>query len=650
MSDLSIPGVTASKYKTDELIEGLMKIERVPRDRADADLKTYKNQQTAWRDINQHATALRDSAKSLYSYNNPFTEKTSSSTNEQAITVSPGKDAKDQTFKVSVSQIASSDSFLSKEIPQNGIVPQGNYEFKVGEKTVSFSWKGGTNKDFVDAINRRASGLLRASIIQVTDKTQSLLIESLKTGSRERLSFSGDALKFALDAGFIKKNDSSAITPALTAFDAAPVTNKTIELSAPVRAKDGLVLEYTISQNNNPKTTEANAADGALDTGNPGSITYGGITIANAGSETALSEPVAPVVKEPVTDASVLSLRSTKGIAIPLPDIADTADKTTVTVPLSEYGDVNAILVHNRNTDKSVSIENIRIYDPKAAGEYIPVNPVSVAQDAILKYEGIPITRSTNEITDLVPGVTINVHDTTTKTETLTIKPDTAPAKEAIIELVANYNRVIAGINILTQDKPEIINEIEYFTDAEKKIAQDQLGMMMGDSTLNGLKSSLQRITSNNYKPGTDSTLTMLAQIGISTKSSAGAGVETSRLRGYLEIDEKKLDDALTNKILEVKTLFGSDTDGDLIIDTGIGKALDANVTPYVQSGGILATRTTGLATKISTTEKKIAELDIQLEDKKAELKSKYGQMEGTLNSLQNQSSSISNFSKQNSN
>ena len=650
MSDLSIPGVTASKYKTDELIEGLMKVERIPRDRADTDLKTYKNQQAAWRDINQQATKLRDSSKTLYSYNNPFSEKTSTSTNEQAITVSPGKDAKDQSFKVSVTQIAGSDSFLSKEIPKNGTVPQGNYEFKVGEKSISFSWKGGTNKDFVDAINRRSSGLLRASIIQVTDKTQSLLIESLKTGSKERLSFSGDALAFALDAGFVKKNDSSAITPVLTAFNAAPVTNKTIEFSTPVRAKDGLVLEYTISQNSNPIAAGANATEAAPDTGNPGSITYGGITIANAAAETALSEPVAPVVKEPVIDATVLSLRSTKGIAIPLPDITESADKTTVTVPLGEYGDVNAILVHNRNTEKSVSIENIRIYDPKAAGEYVPINPVSVAQDAILKYEGIPITRNTNEINDLIPGVTINIHDTTTKTETLTIKPDTEPAKEAIIELVANYNRVVAGINILTQDKAEIINEIEYFTEAEKKTAQEQLGMMMGDSTLNGLKSSLQRITSSSYKSGTDSTLSMLSQIGISTKSSAGAGVETSRLRGYLEIDEKKLDDALKNKILDVKTLFGSDTDGDLIIDSGIGKALDANVTPYVQSGGILATRTTGLATKISTTEKKIAELDVQLDNKKADLKSKYGQMEGTLNSLQNQSSSISNFTKQNSN
>ena len=77
---------------------------------------------------------------------------------------------------------------------------------------------------------------------------------------------------------------------------------------------------------------------------------------------------------------------------------------------MSEYGDVNALLVNNRNTGKTVSIEGIRIYDPKAVGEYAPVNPVSVAQDAILKYEGITITRSTKG----ARGICMNELETTT--------------------------------------------------------------------------------------------------------------------------------------------------------------------------------------------------------------------------------------------
>jgi flagellar hook-associated protein 2 len=207
----------------------------------------------------------------------------------------------------------------------------------------------------------------------------------------------------------------------------------------------------------------------------------------------------------------------------------------------------------------------------------------------------------------------------------------------------------MAELNILTQNKPEIISEIEYFTADERKAAEEKLGMMMGDSTLTSVKSSLQRFTSNQYKTSEANKLTMLAQLGISTKSTAGAGIESARLRGYLEIDEKKLDAALNENIKSVKSLFGFDTDGDLIIDSGVAQSIDAGVSPYVQTGGIFATRLSGLSTKITASEKKIASLDRQLEDKEAELKAKYGQMEGTLNNLQNQSNSINNFSKQNS-
>ena len=149
-----------------------------------------------------------------------------------------------------------------------------------------------------------------------------------------------------------------------------------------------------------------------------------------------------------------------------------------------------------------------------------------------MKYEGITVTRPTNNVDDLVPGVTINLHEPTEKAETISIKPDTEQSKQAIISLVANYNRVMAEINILTQDKPEIISEIEYFSADEKKAETEKLGMMMGDTTLNTIKNSLQRTASNSYNPGSGNMLTMLAQIGISTKSTAGGGIDSARMRG----------------------------------------------------------------------------------------------------------------------
>lgn len=647
MSDISIPGVTASKYKTDELIEGLMKVERVPRERANTELESYREQQTAWREINQHSTTLRDTARKLFSFNNPFSEKIADSTNDRAVTAIASREAVDQSFRVSVTQIARPDSFLSSEIPRDASIPAGHYVFNVGESAVEFNWRGGSVSGFVEAINRRGGSLLRASVIQITPNTRSMLIESLKTGANERLTFSDDALTFALENGIIKKNDTSAIDVNLEHITTAPTRNDLIEFSRPARSRDGLVLEYNVS------ITEGTAAEAVADDesepdlGKPGSISFQGIVVENMPSETALSELETPPPAEPVVDNQVLALRSVRGVAIPLPPVE--GNSASFRVPLSEYGDVDALLVQNRNTGRTVTVDSVKIVDPRVAGDYVPVNPVSVAQDAELQYEGINITRPTNSIDDLVPGITLEIHDKTDKQETVTIKPDTETAKNEIIAFVAHYNRLLAEINILTQNKPEIITELQYLTEDERERAEEKLGIFVGDTTLNGIKASLQRIATNIYPTPDQAKLGMLSQLGISTKSTAGGGIESSRLRGYLEIDEKKLDEVLSSSMPAVRALFGYDTDRDLVIDSGIGHAMDAQITPYVQTGGIFSTRTNGLGTRITATEKRITQLDAQLEQKEADLRRKYGQMEGALRSLEQQSDSINNFNRQNS-
>ena len=115
-------------------------------------------------------------------------------------------------------------------------------------------------------------------------------------------------------------------------------------------------------------------------------------------------------------------------------------------------------------------------------------------------------------------------------------------------------------------------------------------------------------------------------------------------MRGYLEIDEKKLDSALDEHIDEIKNLFGYDSDGDLVVDSGIGYAIDKQLTSWVQSGGIIASKNSGIDTKIKASEANIRRLEGQLSSKEAKLRNKYGQMEGTLNNLNAQSSTIKSF------
>ena len=112
-----------------------------------------------------------------------------------------------------------------------------------------------------------------------------------------------------------------------------------------------------------------------------------------------------------------------------------------------------------------------------------------------------------------------------------------------------------------------------------------------------------------------------------------------------MEIDEKKLDAALQNNMQDIKNLFGYDSDGDLVIDSGIAFAIDKNLQSFTQVGGIIASKTSTLNTRISSSQKNIETLESKLKRKEQDLKTKYGQMEASLNSLEKQSDSITNFS-----
>ena len=324
------------------------------------------------------------------------------------------------------------------------------------------------------------------------------------------------------------------------------------------------------------------------------------------------------------------------------------AEDTLVDIPLRDYDGITAIRIKNTNTGKQLDTSAFTSYDGGKQLGYQPKNPVSEADDAIVKYEGIKISRPTNDIDDIVPEITLHVHDKTEKTATITVKPDKEASKDALIQFVGQYNRTVAELNILSQNKEEIIQELDYLTSDEREAEMKKLGMFQTDFTLPTIKSNMSNILNAGYQTSDQATITMLNQIGISTNASGGNGsYSQSRLRGYLEIDEKKLDLAIVNHLEDIRLLFGYDSDGDLVSDKGIGVQLDKQISAYTQTGGILAMKTSGLDSKIKSSEQKIARLEVQMDKKEADLRNKYGQMEGSLNSLESQQNSINNFTNQ---
>lgn len=683
MAGINIPGVT-NQYNTNETVEKLMQIERIPLTREQKTLDSYKAQQDAWRSVNRKMTELRDSVKTLYSFDNPFNNKITSSTEEYAITADATRKATYESFKVDVIQPATADRFLTSELDSDTKVPAGTYTYKINDKSITMRWKGGSLQDFSNALNRRGGELLKTRVIGASKGKKTLSIESQKTGSENRLTFEDDAKTFAESSGMIirvkpktiefgtNRNDYRNIQPETPEQERLPqisAANLKISgenvvvpprggyaLSIPetVLGTPGTHIQFAIKKQDATDITVAlNKQESKPVFPDSGTATFKDITIRNAPIDASLPPEPEKKIKplDPISTSDVLFVKMKDGSEkhISTPGLLS-GEETKIDISLDDYKNIDSLVIKNRNTGISLSVTSVSALNPSENRGFVPQHAISSTDDAIIKYEGITIRRPTNTIDDVVPEVTLNVFDKTEKTATIAVKPDVESAKEALITFVGKYNQSLAEINILSQNKPEIVEELDYLSSDEKKEKQEKLGMFSTDSSLTSLKSALQTTASANYKFDEDAKITMLSQIGIATNATNYSGYTPSKLRGYLEIDEKKLDSELEKHLDDVRNMFGYDSDGDLIIDSGIGYKLDKQLTAYVQSGGVFAMKTSSLDARIKSSEQKIARLETQMDDKEAELRTKYGQMEGALNSLESQQNTIKNFSNSGNN
>ncbi|MBL8967037.1 MAG: flagellar filament capping protein FliD, partial [Spirochaetaceae bacterium] len=668
MSDLSIPGVGSSKYQSDKLIEGLMKLERVPRDKAAERLKDFGVRKDVWLEMNRRLTTLRDEARALYSFKNPFSARVAKSSDEAVLTATATREALEQSRSVLVKRAAAADRFLSADLPKDYKVPAGTYGFAVGDKSLELRFAGGSLQEFADALGRKGRDLVKASVVTVKPDTKALVVESQKTGLGNRLTFSGDAEKFALEAGLLERVGSRAavLDPARPAawergLDArlAKAEGGVLSVATGGEAKlpldrsaktQGLVLELEYRLIPLPESPRPVQPPGP--TLNPvGEANYEDIVIQGAPSAAPLPDWSPPPEPPRVTDRGMAFALGPDGSAKPLPALEDSGETTKLRVELGGLlPDLAALAFRNRDTSRRLEVVSARVYDPAETGGFKPKRPVSTAQDAIVAVDGIEVTRPTNEIADIVPGVTLNVKAAGDKPVRLDVAPDREAVKEAVIALVGNYNRLMAEINILSRADERLITEISYFTDEEKKAAKEKLGLFQGDSTLSLLRTSLQRTMMNPYETRAGDAMALLSQLGVATdarRPGGGQGFEVNKMRGYLEIEEDVLDKALAENFEAARELFGSDSDGDLIVDSGAAFAIDSLMKPYVETGGIVTLKTRTLDTQIASEKRVIEDLDRQLARKEDELKRKYGMMEGALNRMEGSSSQIDNFTKQ---
>lgn len=120
-------------------------------------------------------------------------------------------------------------------------------------------------------------------------------------------------------------------------------------------------------------------------------------------------------------------------------------------------------------------------------------------EDTILTLNGIAVTRSSNEIDDLIEGVTLNISGE--GKIRLDVTQDAEKAVTAIQDFVSAYNTVMEWINIKSEEKPynysdtnknRNVTETKPTTDIERR-----RGLLKGDSNLRQVKGTLRNLSAD---------------------------------------------------------------------------------------------------------------------------------------------------------
>jgi len=236
-------------------------------------------------------------------------------------------------------------------------------------------------------------------------------------------------------------------------------------------------------------------------------------------------------------------------------------------------------------------------------------NHLQTATDASLKVNGLPVTRSSNTITDVIDGVTLDLFANSTGAARVDLNRDTAAIKDNIKGLVTAYNDFEASLKILG--------------DRESKV-EEFGGALAGESLLQTVRSQVRAmITDTSSTPGTE------------IKAARNVGLSMDRT-GKLNLDEAKLDQALQNNFNEVSTLFSAGTNNKSIYSTapgGIAGDAIQKIEKMLLSTSAIDTKTKFNTTKIEAYKKDLEVLEQRMEKLLNRYMSQFSIMESIVGS-----------------
>jgi flagellar hook-associated protein 2 len=236
--------------------------------------------------------------------------------------------------------------------------------------------------------------------------------------------------------------------------------------------------------------------------------------------------------------------------------------------------------------------------------------------NAKFTFDGIDISRESNAVNDVIPGVTLSLKAVQADSAA-PISLQTAIDKDSVVKsiqgYITDYNSVISYVQSQTS------------IDATTKTR----GVLAADSSTLSMRSSLRALTGgvvSGTQPGNPQ---CLADLGI-TINRDGTMVlgDTSTLEAAITSDIRKVSDLFTNSA-----------------GTGIANQMKTQLNALIGSGGSIASTTSGLRNQVSSITDRITKMNTQLDNKASAFRDQYAQVQVLMAQAQRTQQMVALFS-----
>lgn len=251
--------------------------------------------------------------------------------------------------------------------------------------------------------------------------------------------------------------------------------------------------------------------------------------------------------------------------------------------------------------------------------------------------KAVLFTSSSNTITDVFEGLTLNLVSASANPVTVTVDNDRGQLETKIDEFVKAFN--------------ETLDRIDF--QSRFDVDTQQRGPLLGDSTLLGLKSAMVN-TILGRPDNVSGPFNNLSQIGLTIGSGGRLELDKEKLGQAIEQDAQAVEDLLVAREIDsaggVREFEGGikvtdPTARETFSSLGVFAKVEELARRYVDTvDGVLTGRGQALDQQVRLQEGRIVQFDLRLDDKRARLQREFSALESIISNFQAQQAALSSL------